>query len=136
MRRMYRLTLFVSILLNIISCGSMTRSDSISLQGVKWKLVRINGVSFQIKSQPTLRFKKKRAAGLAGCNHYFSPYRITAGGGIHFDSIAKTKMFCRNSEVRHIENQLLSGLRMAKSFKIKQGELIIKSPSMVLHFKK
>ncbi len=136
MKKIYRLALLLSTLLSVISCGNMTRPDSVSLQGIDWKLVSINGVSFQAKSQPTLHFKEKRAGGLAGCNRYFSSYSITGVGNISFGSIARTKMLCRNSEVRHIENQLLSGLRKATSFKISQGQLIIKSRSMVLHFKK
>ena len=134
MQNMNRLIILLSTLLTLVSCAGGIKSNPSSLVDTQWKLLSINGVPFEGKSQPTISFNATRASGFAGCNRYFSNYIFTNQGQINFDPIARTKMLCHKRRIRRLERHFIAGLRTANAFSIYNGILEIKGREGILQF--
>jgi heat shock protein HslJ len=136
MKYINRLIVILSTLLSIISCGGGVKPNATTLTDINWKLVSMNGIPFNGKTQPTLSFGLERAAGFSGCNRYFSHYTASRSGRIAFSSIGSTKKRCHRRSARMLERQMMSGLRTANSFHLNQGRLTIEGTSGLLQFEK
>jgi len=136
MKKINKLIIILSTFLSLVSCSGGIKSNATTLTDIDWKLISINGIAFNGKRQPTIRFDSERAAGFSGCNRYFSRYTSSSSGRITFSAMGSTKMRCHRRSARMLERQVMSGLRTASSFSLNQGLLTIESASGSLQFEK
>ena len=136
MKNTHQLIVILSTLLSIVSCSGGVKPNTTALTDINWKLISINGIPFNGKTQPTLSFDSERAAGFSGCNRYFPHYTSSRSGRIAFRSIGSTKKRCHQQSARILERQVMSGLRTANAFSLHLGLLTIKSASGSLQFEK
>ena len=82
----------------------------------EWKVIKIKGVE-KLSSSPTIEFQKEdsKAGGFAGCNNYFSTYKL-------FGNTGSTRKMCPDMSV---ENAFLSLLPRIARYEIVKKELYL-----------
>lgn len=97
-----------------------------SLDGTRWRFVKVAGAAVPPKVTATLRFENGRASGKAGCNAYGAAYRIASDGAASFQQALSTKMAClQPSGVMQIENGIFAALRATARVQMRGGNLVL-----------
>ena len=88
----------------------------------EWKVIKIKGVE-KLSSSPTIEFQKEdsKAGGFAGCNNYFSTYKLS-GNTLSFGNTGSTRKMCPDMSV---ENAFLSLLPRIARYEIVKKELYL-----------
>ncbi|MGQ5523315.1 META domain-containing protein [Chitinimonas sp. PSY-7] len=99
--------------------------QTIPLQDSYWKLVEMNGKPLptaKSRNEPFLQFNSegRRLAGSTGCNRLIGGYTLV-GGGIHFTSLATTRMAC--TEGGDLEQPFLDTLGKVKRWRLQANKL-------------
>ncbi len=125
------LAILITSSIGLVSCGGGVKSAP-SLVGTHWQLSSVNGstLSKRLSKRITLNFHPKRASGSAGCNRYFSNYKLSGSNSVSFRGIGSTKMLCKPRFMK-AERKFLSALRNANSYRLSNGALFIKGTGRV-----
>jgi heat shock protein HslJ len=99
----------------------------------KWKLTKLAGVENLVEKVTLNISKDGKIGGNGGCNAFGGSYSVKKTK-ITFKDIFSTKMFCADVP----ETEYFNALGNAKSYAVKNGELIIydKSKKIILKFVK
>jgi heat shock protein HslJ len=86
----------------------------------EWKVIKIKGLE-QLSSAPTLLFVEEdnRVSGFAGCNNYFSTYKVE-DNALSFDKTGATRKLCPDMGV---EDTFLKALESVVRYEIVKKEL-------------
>ncbi len=114
----------VMLPLLLSACGSPL-SDS--LNGTSWTLTAMNDAPVLINNPVTIAFTEGKIGGSSGCNTYGGAYSLF-GEKITTDKIVMTLMACADTIAMDQESAFLDILQHARTFKIKDGQLLIFSP--------
>ena len=100
------------------------KTPSNSSEGLykKWTVIKLKNLD-QLSSSPTLSFEKEEAkvAGFAGCNNYFSTYKLSANA-LTFSNTGATRKLCEDMSV---EDSFLKLLPQVARFEIIKKELYL-----------
>lgn len=125
---MRRLIIVVFLCVLFSACGTQKEAD---LSG-EWVLKNLfDQDAFLLKKPITLTFDpaEKKAAGFAGCNHYFSKFSITHSN-LKFTETGSTKMFCE--ETMATEMKFMTALDQVHSFKLEGNTLLFLADNKVI----
>ncbi len=88
----------------------------------EWTVIKVKGLE-QLGASPTMIFEKEDAkvTGFAGCNNYFSTYKIS-GNTLNFGPAGATRMLCPDMSV---EDVFLKHLPNIARFEIVKKELYL-----------
>jgi len=104
---------------NIISkIPSINQSDLLK----EWTVIKIKGLE-ELNSSPTMNFEKEdtKVAGFAGCNNYFSTYKVS-GNALNFGPAGATRKLCPDMSV---EDLFFQNLPKIARFEIVKKELYL-----------
>lgn len=88
----------------------------------EWSVIKLKGLD-QLSSSPTLKFEMEdeKVGGFAGCNNYFSTYKISANA-LTFSNTGSTRKLCPDMGV---EDTFLKLLSQVARFEIIKKELYL-----------
>lgn len=88
----------------------------------EWTVIKIKGLE-QLSSSPTMVFEKEDAkvAGFAGCNNYFSTYKVS-GNALSFGPAGATRKLCPDMSV---EEMFFKNLPNIARFEVVKKELYL-----------
>lgn len=95
--------------------------------GAKWVLASLNGEAVRMPEGVETPFLSidslgTNVTGYAGCNRVFGTMRIW-GDSIAFPGLAATRMYCQ--ETQQTEDRFLEALNLARTWSVKDGDLIL-----------
>ena len=104
---------------NIISKTPTLINDDLVKE---WTVIKIKGLE-QLSSSPTMIFEKEdtKVAGFAGCNNYFSTYKVS-GNELSFGPAGATRKLCPDMSV---EDSFFKNLPNIARFEIVKKELYL-----------
>jgi heat shock protein HslJ len=104
---------------NIISKTPTLLNDDLIKE---WTVIKIKGLE-QLSSSPTMIFEKEdtKVAGFAGCNNYFSTYKVS-GNELSFGPAGATRKLCPDMSV---EDTFFKNLPNIARFEIVKKELYL-----------
>jgi heat shock protein HslJ len=104
---------------NIISKTPTLINDDLIKE---WTVIKIKGLE-QLSSSPTMIFEKEdtKVAGFAGCNNYFSTYKVS-GNELSFGPAGATRKLCPDMSV---EDTFFKNLPNIARFEIVKKELYL-----------
>lgn len=104
---------------NIISKTPTLINDDLIKE---WTVIKIKGLE-QLSSSPTMIFEKEdtKVAGFAGCNNYFSTYKVS-GNELSFAPVGATRKLCPDMSV---EDNFFKNLPNIARFEIVKKELYL-----------
>lgn len=104
---------------NIISKTPTLINDDLLKE---WTVIKIKGLE-QLSSSPTMIFEKEdtKVAGFAGCNNYFSTYKVS-GNELSFGPAGATRKLCPDMSV---EDTFFKNLPNIARFEIVKKELYL-----------
>jgi heat shock protein HslJ len=104
---------------NIISKTPTLINDDLIKE---WTVIKIKGLE-QLSSSPTMIFEKEdtKVAGFAGCNNYFSTYKVS-GNELSFGPAGATRKLCPDMSV---EDNFFKNLPNIARFEIVKKELYL-----------
>lgn len=111
---------------NVISkIPSIDQSDLLK----EWTVIKIKGLE-QLSSAPTMKFddEETKVSGFAGCNNYFSTYKIS-GNEMNLGPAGATRKLCPDMTV---ENVFFKNLPKIARFEVVKKELYLYDQSDVL----
>ena len=104
---------------NIISkIPTINQSDLLK----EWTVIKIKGLE-ELNSSPTMNFEKEdtKVAGFAGCNNYFSTYKVS-GNALNLGPAGATRKLCPDMSV---EDLFFQNLPKIARFEIVKKELYL-----------
>lgn len=110
-------------------------ADSHQITEVQWQLIQLNGKEVKDnKSQEEqpyifLHQKDRKVFGLAGCNYFFSSYKLK-NNQLTFSQFGITMMACHDGPVP--EHQFIQALENTDSYIIKGNQLTIRQGNKAL----
>jgi heat shock protein HslJ len=106
----------VAFAILLAGCGLLGSGKS-ELEGTKWQLQALEGVSPAAQVIITADFNDGRVSGSSGCNSYGAAY-TTKDGKLTLDSVAVTEMACEDVEAMRAEQDFLQFLGQVRKFKL------------------
>jgi heat shock protein HslJ len=115
--------LLITLALMLAGCAVLRPAPRQPLEGVEWRLIRMDAKPPLEGTTVTVLFEGERVSGSAGCNRFTGTYE-RAGTGLKIGPLATTMMACEQP-IMEQESQFTSLLGAAKTFRIAEGRLTI-----------
>jgi heat shock protein HslJ len=104
------------------------------LEGVEWKLQGFEPeVDLEIPEEVSITMEFSggvRVAGSAGCNRYFSSYKLD-GNSLELSETGSTMMMCP-PEIMELEQKFLGALQKVTEIELESGQLLLTKDGEVL----
>jgi heat shock protein HslJ len=117
----------IALVLALAACAAQGEqpADRLALDGSKWVLTTLNGISVAEGSNLTLRFAAGWAAGFAGINRYSGEYAAD-GGTLTIGEIEVTAQLCQTPQsAMPQEDAFIEALQNAAAYRVMGDHLEI-----------